>query len=48
MLPADAGGGDLKSVYDYDYVGRRTRKRVFHWDAGSSDWATTADGPVCL
>ncbi|MFO0973780.1 MAG: hypothetical protein U1A27_10130 [Phycisphaerae bacterium] len=35
--------GDLKSVYDYDYLGRRTRMRVYHCDAGSSDWATAAE-----
>ncbi|MFO0972534.1 MAG: hypothetical protein U1A27_03710 [Phycisphaerae bacterium] len=45
MLPATTqpSGGDLKSVYDYDYLGRRTRKRVYHWDTGSSDWATAPD-----
>ncbi|MFO0972529.1 MAG: RHS repeat-associated core domain-containing protein [Phycisphaerae bacterium] len=45
MRPATTqpAAGDLKSVYDYDYLGRRTRKRVFHWDPGSSDWASTPD-----
>ncbi|MFO0972891.1 MAG: RHS repeat-associated core domain-containing protein [Phycisphaerae bacterium] len=45
VLPATTQptAGDLKSVYDYDYLGRRTRKRVFHWDAGAGDWSATPD-----
>ncbi|MFO0971984.1 MAG: RHS repeat-associated core domain-containing protein [Phycisphaerae bacterium] len=43
VLPATTQptAGDLKSVYDYDYLGRRTRARLYEWDAMASEWAAT-------
>lgn len=42
VYPDSPGAGSKKLVFDYDYMGRRVRKRVYNYNTGTSTWEETA------